>query len=320
MKFLNIGQIDEIYGDGLHDDAKAIQKCLDLMKGGGTVYFPDGIYLISSCLIFYSNQHLKFSDKAVLLRSDKEENITRYMLASHSDPETGEYDGTHDVIISGGIFDGNASLTEKLTILNTVHCKNITVENCRFINGAFWHYIELNSTQNAVVRNCVFDGKSYTAMRDNLTSELIQFDAPKVGTYGPVYNCNGDLIDFLPDETPCRNIKIESCIFKCGGFSAIGHHGNDEHTNIKICDNIFSGLSGNREKSRGYITFIEKPHDIEISNNAFISQAENDYLNHGIVTNNQNLDSCLAKQNTFIGHFSEYFIGGITENDNEFQS
>ncbi len=318
MNFLDIGQINDIYADGIHDDAKAIQRCLDEMKDGGTIYFPDGTYLISSCLIFYSNQWLKFSDKAVLLRSDKSETITKYMLASYSEPDIGGYDGTHDVVISGGIFDGNENLKEKLTIINTVHCTNVVIKNSRFVHCAYWHCIELNSTKTALILDCVFDGPSYTAMREDLTSELIQLDAPRIGTYGPVFDCEGKLIDFLPDATPCCDINIASCIFKCDSFTAIGHHGNDEHHDIKILSNIFTGFSGNEKHSRGFITFMEKVHDVEIAENAFISKADSDRKSSGISTNNQNKSSILADSNTFTGHFDEYFIGGITQSNNKF--
>lgn len=311
VKFLDIGQTDDIYADGIHDDAKAIQRCLDEMKDGGTIYFPDGTYLISHCLIFYSNQWLKFSDKAVLLRSADCEPLTRYMLAAYSEPDVGRYDGTHDVVISGGIFDGNASLTEKITILNTVHCNNITIKNCTFVHCAHWHCIELNSTKDALVLDCVFDGPSYTAMREDLTSELIQLDAPAAGTYGPVYNCNDELIDFSKDKTPCCDIKIASCIFKCGGFTAIGHHGNDAHNDIKIYNNVFTGLSGNEERSRGFITFMEKVYNVDIAGNAFISKSDKEKCT-GIFTNNPDESSILAEDNTFIGKFDEYFVGGIT--------
>lgn len=311
VKFLDIGQTDDIYADGIHDDAKAIQRCLDEMKDGGTIYFPDGTYLISHCLIFYSNQWLKFSDKAVLLRSADCEPLTRYMLAAYSEPDVGGYDGTHDVVISGGIFDGNASLTEKITILNTVHCNSITIKNCTFVHCAYWHCIELNSTKDALVLDCVFDGPSYTAMREDLTSELIQLDAPAAGTYGPVYNCNDELIDFSKDKTPCCDIKIASCIFKCGGFTAIGHHGNDAHNDIKIYNNVFTGLSGNEERSRGFITFMEKVYNVDIAGNAFISKSDKEKCT-GILTNNPDESSILAEDNTFIGKFDEYFVGGIT--------
>lgn len=317
MKFLDIGKVDDIYADGIHDDAKAIQRCLDEMKDGGTIYFPDGTYLISSCLIFYSDQWLKFSDNAILLRSADCEVITKYMLASYSEPDAGRYNGTHDVVISGGIFDGNATLTEKLTILNTVHCNNIVIKNSKFIHCAYWHCIELNSTKGAQVLDCVFDGTSYTAMREDLTSELIQLDAPLDGTYGPVYNCDGKLIDFCKDKTPCCDITIASNIFKCGGFTAIGHHGNDAHNGIKICCNVFTGLAGNTERSRGFITFMEKVYDADISDNAFISESAPDQKCIGIATDNPEKNSVIAKNNVFTGHFDEYFAGGITAEHNE---
>lgn len=320
MNFLDIGQEKSIFADGIHDDTAAIQSCLDKMKNGGTIYFPDGTYLISAALIFYSGQWLKFSDNARLLRSAKSENITKYMLASFSQPDVGGYDGTHDVVISGGIFDGNRELTEKLTILNTVHCTNITVKNSRFVNGAMWHYIEFNSTKEILVLDCVFDGLSYTAVREDLTSELIQLDAPDVTTYGPVYDYKVSLIDFKKDKTPCTDAVIASNIFKCNGFTAIGHHGNDEHTDIKILNNVFTGLSGNEKTSRGFITFMEKAHSIEVSENAFISTADEKQIALGIRTKNPDNKSLLAHNNVFIGKFDEYFTGGISEKNNSFQN
>lgn len=322
MEFINIGQQKDIFGDGVHDDTGAIQECLDRLKDGGTLYFPDGTYLISSALIFYSNQCLKFSNNARLLRSAESSPITKYMLASYSEPDVGGYGGTHNVEISGGIFDGNSQLDEKLTIVNTVHCKDITVKNVTFVNGSMWHYIELNSTCDSTVCDCVFDGFSYVAMRENLTSELIQIDAPEISptltTYGPVYKHGGTLIPFLPDKTPCRNITVKSNIFKCAGFTAIGHHCNYEHTDIKITDNIFLGFSGNDKVSRGYITFMDKPHDIEITGNIFNSYSEANSISRGILTKNTSENVINAENNLFVGKFDEYFIGGISEKNNTF--
>lgn len=318
MKFLDIGQEKSVYADGIHDDTKALQACLDIMKEGGTVYFPDGKYLISAALIFYSCQWLKFSDNAILIRSDKSTPITRYMLASYSEADITGYEGTHDVLISGGIFDGNKNLTECLTIVNTVHCENITIKNCKFIHCAHWHCIELNSTKDALVLDCVFDGCSYTAIRENLTSELLQIDAPDTNTYGPVYNCDGKLIEFSMDRTPCCNIKISSNIFKCDGFPGIGHHGNYEHNNINVICNVFTGTSGRFGNSRGFVIFMEKVHDVEVSNNAFISEAEKGIPAAGIITENTDKSSLKAENNTFIGNFTEYFRGGITEQNNSF--
>ena len=122
MKFINVRNGRNVYADGVHDDTKALQACLNELKDGGTVYFPDGTYLLSGALIFYSHQRLRLSDNAVLLRSAKSDPITHYLLASYSEPEWAGYSGTHDVEISGGVFDGNGEVMEVSTLVNTVHC------------------------------------------------------------------------------------------------------------------------------------------------------------------------------------------------------
>ena len=316
MKFINVMQNKNVYADGLHDDTKALQACIDALKDGGTVYFPDGTYLISATLIFYSNQRLKFSDEAVLLRSVDGQPLTRYLLASYSEPEWGGYSGTHDVVISGGVFDGNAELCERSTLVNTVHCSNIIIENCKFVNCAYWHFIEINATENATVRNCVFNGATYTAVDERLYNEQLQLDLSHDGSYGPVYNCDGKLIDFCKDDTVCRNITVASNVFKCAGFPAIGHHGDCNHHNITISDNIFDGSSGSLQKSRGYIFFRPMVSDVKVNGNAFIAPENNGNPNIGIVAENSDCTQMLVENNVFSGHFSEYFVGGITEKNN----
>lgn len=313
MNFIKVTDNKKVFADGIHDDTKALQECIDKVKDGGTVYFPDGTYLISATLIFYSYQHLKFSDNAVILRSDKSEPLTRYLLASYSEPEWCGYEGTHDVIISGGIFDGNADITEKSTLVNTVHCRNIRIEGCRFRHCSTWHMIEINSTENAVVENCVFDGPTYTLIPEHLLNEQIQLDLAHDGSYGPVYNCDGALIDFCKDDTVCRNITITNNIFKCAGFPAIGHHGDCSHHNIFIENNIFDGASGSYGKSRGYIIFRPEVYDVEIKNNFFVSPQETESPSYGIIFENPNEDKLLTEGNIFVGKIDKEVITGTGE-------
>lgn len=310
MKFVKVTDNKNVYADGIHDDAKALQECIDSIKDGGTVYFPDGTYLISATLIFYSNQTLKFSDNATILRSEKSDPITRYLLASYSDPEWGAYEGTHDVIISGGTFDGNKNLTELTTLVNTVHCSNITIENCRFLHCAQWHFIEINGTENATIQNCVFEGPSYTRHSDILFNEQIQLDLSRHGSYGPVYDCNGTLVDFKSDDTPCRNIVIRNNIFKCDGFPGVGHHGDIDHHNILIENNIFDGPSGSIGKSRGYIIFRPMVYDINVRNNVFIAPEETDSPSYGIISENPDLNALKTENNIFIGKIDKEVIQG----------
>ena len=310
MKFINVMHNGRVYGDGIHDDTKALQACIDEVKDGGTVYFPDGTYLVSAALIFYSKQTLKFSDKATVLRSAESEPLTRYLLASYSEPEWGGYSGTHDVVISGGIFDGNKSLGEKSTLINTVHCDNVVIENCRFVNCAHWHFIEINGTQNAVVQNCFFDGPSYTRKNEGLLNEQVQLDMSRNGSYGPIYDCDGKLIDFCCDDTVCRNITIRNNIFKCDGFPAIGHHGDIDHNNIVIENNIFDGPSGRDGKSRGYIIFRPMDKSLTVRNNFFLSPAETDSPGYGIILENPDKTALTAENNVFIGKIDKEIISG----------
>ena len=52
MKFINVLQNVNVFGDGIHDDTKALQSWIDEVRDGGTVYFPEGTYLLSGALIF----------------------------------------------------------------------------------------------------------------------------------------------------------------------------------------------------------------------------------------------------------------------------
>lgn len=305
MDFINVKDNADVYGDGIHDDTKALQFCIDKVKDGGTVYFPDGIYLCSNALIFYSNQTFKLSDNAVIRRNSESVPHTKYLLASYSEPEWAVYEGTHDVVISGGIFDGNAAMTEKLTIINTVHCRNITIENCRFVNCSQWHMIEINSTEHAVVRNCVFDGPTYTSVSDILYNEEIQIDLAREGSYGPVYNCDGVLVDFMCDDTVCSDIKIYNNIFKCDGFPGIGHHGDAPHHGIEIYDNIFDGPSGRFGKSRGYIFFRPLVYDINIRNNVFLAPDVTDSPSYGIISENPDKSVLVCEGNLFKGRIDK---------------
>ncbi len=313
MKFINVLQNKEVCADGIHDDTKALQACIDELKDGGTVYFPDGTYLVSAALIFYSHQHLKLSDNAVILRSDKSEPLTRYLLASYSESEWGAYEGTHDVVISGGIFDGNKNLDECITLVNTVHCSNITIENCRFRHCAHWHCIEINGTENTTVQNCIFDGLSYTFKTDILFNEQIQLDMSRHGSYGPVYNCDGALIDFKSDDTVCRNIVIKNNIFKCDGFPGVGHHGDIDHHNILIENNIFDGPSGRIGKSRGYIFFRPMVYDLTVRNNVFLAPEETDSPSYGIIHENDDPSALKTEDNLFIGKIDKKIIKGMKE-------
>lgn len=311
MTFVNVKDNINVVADGVSDDTAALQFCIDQAKDGGTVYFPDGTYLVSAALIFYSNQTLKFDDNARIRRSDKSTQLTRYLLASYSEKEWSGYSGTHNVVISGGIFDGNENLTEPTTLINTVHCRDIVIENCRFFNCSRWHCIELNSTENATVRNCEFNGQTYVYRGDELKNEMIQLDRALDGSYGPVYNCDGREIEFSFDGEVCRSILIDSNHFRCDGFPAIGHHDDCGHSDITVSNNVFEGSASGYGISRGYIIFRSQVNSVNVVSNRFIAPESADAPNIGIICENPDTDTLYCENNTFSGYFSDKIVRPI---------
>ncbi|MEE0980444.1 MAG: hypothetical protein U0K91_02070, partial [Acutalibacteraceae bacterium] len=128
------------------------------------------------------------------------------------------------------------------------------------------------------------------------------------GSYGPVYNCDGKLIDFCYDDTVCRNIVIRNNIFKCDGFPGVGHHGDIDHHNILIENNIFDGPSGRIGKSRGYIFFRPMVYDITVRGNAFIAPEETDSPSYGIISENPDSTALKTEDNLFFGKIDEEVI------------
>ena len=164
-------------GDGSTNDQAAIQNAIDSMSiYGGVIYFPCGIYLLGSQLVFYSKQMLLFERGATLKQSASINNL----LISKCADGTTVYNGTHDVIIYGGTFDGGTYTTNN-TLVGCVHSKNIVFANCTFKNAyGVWHNVEINSSYNVKVIDCDFEGSRKTGAN----GELLQIDAINNRTHG----------------------------------------------------------------------------------------------------------------------------------------
>lgn len=241
-------------GDGTTDDTEAIQHAI---LSGGTIYFPEGVYLLNKCLWNTSNtstssalyiaphQRLIFEPGAVLLRGS---DAVNHMLYTGNDNATG-YAGTSDIEIIGATFDENKSLSTNCTALNLSHANNIKIKNCKFINASgTWHSIEVNSSKDVYISECVFE--------NNQNEEDIQIDSA---------NGTGNLGS--NDGTPCDNIHIYNCTFDTQGHVAIGGHDSGQHKNIRVYNNIFRS-SG--DPNRGHCAFTENTKYIDVYNNTFM--------------------------------------------------
>lgn len=215
-------------GDGITDDAAAIQDALDEADDGCVVYFPAGTYLLKESVKFRSNMILYFEPGAKLLQGAAIGNLMRNDAAL---TDTG-YTATRNVRIIGATFDGGAYATNN-TLLAFCHAENITVEGCSFVNGfGEWHDVEVNSSSDIKIINCRFDEARRSTENPG---EVIQIDALTSRAAYP-WTDEGAV-----DSTPCLNITIEGCRFSGCDCRAVGHHNAVAPEGVAIRNCIING-------------------------------------------------------------------------------
>ncbi len=237
-------------GDGVTDDTKAIQAAIDSLKEtGGTIFIPAGTYVISDALLLYSNQSV-ISNGAVLIQGQAINNMMR-----NYNNGIGGYDASTSIYVFGLTFDGGR-FGENSTFLGFSHSNNVTIDHCAFRNGyGSWHDIEINSTKNGVIKNCMFT----ESKRDSSMACRIQVDC--FGNYktwpwndGPV------------DNTISDGVEIKNCAFFGNEKSpSIGNHSRMAVRNIQIHDNVFSDVLS----VRGAVNF-QSGTEITAYDNTFI--------------------------------------------------
>ena len=251
--FINIVTDYGAKGNGVTDDASAIQSALDaLQTSGGIVFFPKGTYLIKSGLIFYSDQTLLFESGATILQGAAINNL----LMSYCAAGTTGYNGTHDCLIYGATFDGGAFELNN-TLVGIIHSKNITFERCTFKNAyGTWHDMEINSSYNCKVINCDFEGSRKTSSN----ACLIQIDSIDNDATWPWTN-RGEI-----DGTVSKFIDISGTIFHDDAVSpAIGNHSQTKIEYVKIHDCLFVGLT----TTRAAVAFLSSYY-VDIFDNTFV--------------------------------------------------
>lgn len=146
-------------GKGENLDTEAVQKAIDAAheRGGGTVFFPAGKYLLKT-VILKSNVRLLLDNGATILGST---NMTEFIpeLGSFRD-SGGRKFGTsiifarnaENISIEGnGTINGqgfkefypNVDTVARPSIIRLIDCKRVTVKDLTLINSAAWvqHYI-----------------------------------------------------------------------------------------------------------------------------------------------------------------------------------
>ena len=251
--------------DGRTLDTKAVQKAIDecYSKGGGTVFFPDGVFVLSTVFL-RSGVHLEFSENTVILGSldfydylpDEKVDYPLYQDASHSFFHCSLFVGIdcENISLTGrGTIDMRSCWDEE-NVRNIVHrgAKCIALKNCK--NARISRLTILNATDLAVYfAGCENVGISGIKMRtyidgispDNSKNVIISDCDVETGDDGIVFKSSYTLnrLDI------CKDIKVKNCRIKsrCNaikfGTETNGGFENIEIENIEIRETRIAGIA-----------------------------------------------------------------------------
>lgn len=146
------------------------------------------------------------------------------------------YNGVHDVKILGpengtAVMDLSSYPIGIALIIG--HAKNIEIANITFTGGNNGHYIELDASQNVVVRGCTFKGHTDS---ESINKEAINLDTPDKNTQGFIRGWTSY------DKTANHTIRIVDNVFTDleVGVGTHSYSENKPHKNIVIERNSFS--------------------------------------------------------------------------------
>lgn len=211
------------------DDTKSIQQALDQAEkeNGALVTVPDGTYLLSASLKIGSNTHLKLSDQSIFYR-----NKAYTPMIRNNTKGAKRYSGNHDIVIEGGIWEGNsAQYPVRFNHITIGHAEKITIQNTKLLNNYGSHHIEFAGVQNGRILNNYIDGYKGAKIKEAIQLDIVRdrWNFPAFGEY---------------DNTPCQNILIAGNTI-VNHSRGIGNHNTVLgvfQTDIKIHNNHFKGI------------------------------------------------------------------------------
>ncbi|MGE9695911.1 right-handed parallel beta-helix repeat-containing protein [Streptomyces sp. CH6] len=233
-------------GDGITDDAPAVQEALDAARdaGGGWIVVPPGRYLLATLpLRIYRNTRLTLLPGAIFLRGQ----AATMLLNGDANQNFAGYTGHGNIIVEGGLWDARgttAGLTESAMVLSFGHARNIVVRDLEVRDVAGFHALELNAIKNGRVEGCSFRG--YVDPDGTRSfSEAVQLDLAKgseyFGGFGPY------------DHVTCTDISVTGCYFGASGTTGtgawprgVGSHSatiTRTHQRIRVSDCSFDGVT-----------------------------------------------------------------------------
>lgn len=225
-------------GDGVTDDSAAINAAL--AHGNIHLYFPALSYKAASYLRLYSGNHLEGAPGSIIYGYNTTTDNLFLNGESGNQSYATLYDGEGNLWFDGLTMDlthAGEGVNSACEAIGITHARNVLIENCTFQNNKNDHFIELNATQHAIVRNCVFKSQTNTNVSSH---ECINIDFNGTGNNFPNLGAN--------DNTVCDDILVENntCIDTYGLVAAHTHSPQiaQKHTNIRVIGNRIENSSG----------------------------------------------------------------------------
>lgn len=228
-------------GDGLTDDTTAIINALASLPGGGTVYFPGGVYLVSGDITVPSNITITGDTNSIVRRAATSEgtyNIFKVVGSDNVHFKQLRIEGERDAHTG---VSGEWGMGISLTGASNCTVDNVTVVDC-WGDGI---YIGTNGA-DACNNVHIFDSRIHNNRRNGISvinvDGLIVSDCiitDNMGTapqYGICFECNED------SET-VRNASVIGCVFT-GNKYGVGFSGSTNVYEVVVDGCTFNPANG----------------------------------------------------------------------------
>jgi len=249
-------------------------------RQGGTLVLEAGTYTISNTLFVPSDVTIKFSDGVIIKKGNKTgtnqfdaaSSIFQLIRPSLSKSEGvyGGYDGEKNISFIGeGTVTIDLDFFQDGIAIIAGHNQAVSIENIKFINMYSGHFIEIDATKDAVIKNNSF---SNSRKSSKINKEAINIDTPDASTEGWSQKWS------TYDKTPNMNLTIENNSFY-NLDRAIGTHqysGGKYHENIVVRNNKI-------EKMRSDAIRVMNWSDSTIKNNTIKNVANGKKDDRGIL-------------------------------------
>ena len=231
-------------GDGKIKDTQAIQAAIEAAHtaGGGTVYFPAGIYL-SGTLMLRDRVTLHLEAGSILLGSTEQADYppTPPRFRSYTERYVHQSliygEDLKNIALEGrGTIDGQGTtfndrpFRERPYLIRLVGCQNVLVRDVTLVNSPMWvqHYLACDDLVISRIRVNSYDG---------VNNDGLDIDSCRNVRVSDCYISSSDdaiVLKSTSDQT-CENVTITNCVMSstCQGFK-LGTESNGGFRNISV--------------------------------------------------------------------------------------